>query len=328
MRTHHANAWSTELSSEMGATATTANVLTTSGSPPSPCYLAIVEFDVDGKIVPETREYILFDGNFDGTTFRTTALANRYLEGSGAGSGIVHPVGSTVWSGPTGMAMEDIWDEIEAHAAASTGVHGVGGSTVESTSGSQSKVNTHNAVTSPHSATSTQTANRLVLRDGSGRARFATPSNSADAATKGWTESNFFPSSPVAAPDFTDNTVMDNVGLNPGPGSPVVSQTFPTPSSGRVAITVAAAFRGNSPNSIIRVGFELYQGSGTGGTLVVSFGVSTSVQTSDLNIKIQGRTVVLGGLTPGVNHFARMMQEATAGAGTIISRSLGMFPLP
>lgn len=180
MRTHHSNRFSTTLSSSMGATALQASVVTTAGSPVSPCYL-VIDHDV-----PASAEIVLFDGLFDGTTFRTTALANRYLDGSAAASGITHAVGAKVISAPLGTSLEDIWDGIDAHALATTGVHGVGASAVESTTGSQAKVNTHNAETGTqaHAATSSAIALRHVSRDGSGRAQFAVPSGLDDAATK------------------------------------------------------------------------------------------------------------------------------------------------
>ena len=43
-------------------------------------------------------------------------------------------------------------------------------------------ITTHNNVTNPHSSTNLPIANRLVLRDGNGRARFGAPSNGSDAA--------------------------------------------------------------------------------------------------------------------------------------------------
>jgi hypothetical protein len=50
--------------------------------------------------------------------------------------------------------LETQYDEAKSytdtHAAATTGVHGVGASTIESTSGSQAKVNTHAAAADPH----------------------------------------------------------------------------------------------------------------------------------------------------------------------------------
>lgn len=45
-------------------------------------------------------------------------------------------------------------------------------------------VSAHDAVTSPHSATSAATASRLVVRDSAGRAQFSDPSAAQDAATK------------------------------------------------------------------------------------------------------------------------------------------------
>jgi hypothetical protein len=47
---------------------------------------------------------------------------------------------------------------------------------------------THANLTAPHSATTDPTADRLVLRDASGRAAFADPSASDDAATKGYVD--------------------------------------------------------------------------------------------------------------------------------------------
>ena len=54
----------------------------------------------------------------------------------------------------------------------------------ETPTGAQSKVNIHNGVTDPHSATSVATANRLILRDANGRAKVAVPSASDDIARK------------------------------------------------------------------------------------------------------------------------------------------------
>lgn len=139
MRTHHSNRFATELTSAMGGSDTEAAVTTTEGAPASPCYL-VIDHDVASK-----AEIVLFDGSFDGTTFRTTSLSNRYLEGSAADSGITHDTGAKVISAPLGTSMEDIWDQIEGHAAATSGVHGVGSSDVESTAGAQAKIDSANS---------------------------------------------------------------------------------------------------------------------------------------------------------------------------------------
>lgn len=76
----------------------------------------------------------------------------------------------------------------KAHMDANTGVHGVGASTVESVAGSQSKVDTHEAKTATHGATASATANRIVLRDSSGRAQIATPTLASDIANKSYVD--------------------------------------------------------------------------------------------------------------------------------------------
>jgi hypothetical protein len=125
--TNFANAFQTTLSASMGTTALTATVTTTTGGPTSPCYLVI---DPD---VPAKREYILFNGTFTATTFVTSALGNRYLAGSGAGSGITHDAGAVVRSVPTSQAFVDLHDRVDAKpslsstAPASTGTAAVVG---------------------------------------------------------------------------------------------------------------------------------------------------------------------------------------------------------
>ena len=61
--------------------------------------------------------------------------------------------------------------------------------TKETPAGAQSKVDAHNSQTSVHGATSSATANRIILRDASGRAKVAAPSASDDIATKGYVDS-------------------------------------------------------------------------------------------------------------------------------------------
>lgn len=63
-------------------------------------------------------------------------------------------------------------------------------------------VTTHNGVTNPHSATAAATADRLVLRDGAGRAKVADGSAADDIATKGQVDAGAAAasvSSPVSA---------------------------------------------------------------------------------------------------------------------------------
>lgn len=153
-RTRGADRYSTELTASMGPTALEAQVVTTSGSPPSPCRL-VIDHDVPAK-----AEIVLFDGTFDGTTLRTTGLLNRYLPGSAASSGITHDVGANVIYSSLGSHHEEVHDELATHT---------GGAAV-------------------HNATSAATADRLVLRDAAGRAKVASPSASTDIATKAYVD--------------------------------------------------------------------------------------------------------------------------------------------
>ena len=68
------------------------------------------------------------------------------------------------------------------HASATTAIHGVGGSTVESVAGATAKVDTHAALTTAHSATSTPTANRIMMWDAAMRAKVAAPAAADDIA--------------------------------------------------------------------------------------------------------------------------------------------------
>lgn len=85
------------------------------------------------------------------------------------------------------------------HIAATTGVHGVGLSSVESTAGSQGKVDTHAALTSAHGSTSLATPSTIVQRDSAGRAKVAAPFAIDDIAIKG-----------------TVDTVQTNLGTHAG----------------------------------------------------------------------------------------------------------------
>ena len=59
----------------------------------------------------------------------------------------------------------------------------------ETPTGAQAKVDAHANLTAAHSATSTATANRIIIRDSAGRAKVAAPSSASDIATKGYVDS-------------------------------------------------------------------------------------------------------------------------------------------
>jgi hypothetical protein len=100
-----ANAFETTLSSQLGASDLTINVASTTGLA-SPCYI-VVEPDSATQ-----REYIFVDSTVGATSFTTTTGDNRYLSGSAAGSGLVHPSGSKVRVAPMKQHFEDIFDAL------------------------------------------------------------------------------------------------------------------------------------------------------------------------------------------------------------------------
>lgn len=110
-RTNSANAFETVLTAEFGPTALTASLEVVLGLT-TPVYLT---FDPDNTLVH--REYIYFDGSIVGNDISTTSLANRYLTGSVANSGITHPVGTVVRMTPTKQQFDDIHDRVDTRMA-------------------------------------------------------------------------------------------------------------------------------------------------------------------------------------------------------------------
>ena len=99
------NAFETTLTSQLGASDLTINVSSTTGLV-SPCYI-VLEPDSSSQ-----REYIFVDSTIASTSLVTTTIDNRYLTGSAAASGIVHPSGSKVRISPVQQHFEDIWDAV------------------------------------------------------------------------------------------------------------------------------------------------------------------------------------------------------------------------
>jgi hypothetical protein len=153
-RSNTANAFETVTTATVNSTDLTFPVQSTSGGPSSPAWLCIAPDD------PTKREYVYFDGTFTGTSFVTTSLDNRYGDGSAASSGLSHDAGTVVRSVPASQHFNELHNRIDTHVD----------------------------LTNPHSATDAATPSRLMLRDGSGRAKVADPSVDADIATKGYVD--------------------------------------------------------------------------------------------------------------------------------------------
>lgn len=104
---HAANRFETVLTQPVGPTDTSFPVQSTAGAS-SPCYLVFNPED-DNSV-----EIIYADGSFDSNTFRSSQLANRYLEGSASSSNLSHPAGTKVAMVTVAQMYEDLHDRISA----------------------------------------------------------------------------------------------------------------------------------------------------------------------------------------------------------------------
>jgi len=101
------NGFETRLTTEASAIDTVFYLQTTQGLT-SPFYMVIDPEDIG------QREYVFIDGNVTSTSVEIADANqdNRYLEGSGASSGLTHTAGTTVRLAPTLQHFEDLWDAI------------------------------------------------------------------------------------------------------------------------------------------------------------------------------------------------------------------------
>jgi len=99
------NGFETRLTTEASAIDTVFYLQTTQGLT-SPFYMVIDPEDIG------QREYVFIDGNVTSTSVEIADANqdNRYLEGSGASSGLTHTAGTTVRLAPTLQHFEDLWD--------------------------------------------------------------------------------------------------------------------------------------------------------------------------------------------------------------------------
>lgn len=110
--TNFANAFETTLAASFGPTDLEITVQDTAGGPPVPCVLVL---DPEN---PSQREYILFDGDRTGTTYQTTSLSNRYLDGSADTSDLTHGAGTIVRMAPVAQHFQNVHARINERMSA------------------------------------------------------------------------------------------------------------------------------------------------------------------------------------------------------------------
>lgn len=149
------------------------------------------------RIVPLTQmsDYVendalpaeVLERGFDKLTMIAQQLQSAIVSGGGGAGDEALQQALDAHISDVDDSVHDVGTHIETHNALATGVHGVGASTVESTLGSQTRVDTHAALTSVHGATDAATPDRIVLRDASGTTNFSDATSASHPATWGQT---------------------------------------------------------------------------------------------------------------------------------------------
>lgn len=106
LNSNTANFFETTLTNSVGPTDLVFPVTTTANGPASPAYMVLNPDD------PTKREVVLCNSTFDATNFRASAIGNRYLAGSAAGSGLTHGIGTVVRCGPLSQHIIDMHDRV------------------------------------------------------------------------------------------------------------------------------------------------------------------------------------------------------------------------
>lgn len=136
-----------------------------------------------------------------------------------------------------------------------------------------------------------------------------------------------------AAVMVNDATDQSNItSTTPVAGSPEAGVGFVSPKTGRVAVCVYAGLLQQDSGNRVSVTFEIYEGTSSSGTLVRSarsgFGVSTDGSATIFE-QTTGNLTVVGGLTPGVDHYVRAMHFVDGGTtNDVTHRRIIVFPVP
>ena len=135
---------------------------------------------VDGSAFPvenfiiSINDEIMFVGTRSSNTFSSIT---RGTEGT---SPAAHSAGDRVENRFTAGTAKEMWDDIESKETPA----GAQAKATAAETAAKAYTDSHEAKTATHGATAAATANRIILRDASGRAKVAAPSASDDIARK------------------------------------------------------------------------------------------------------------------------------------------------
>ncbi|ADG88891.1 hypothetical protein [Thermobispora bispora] len=136
---------------------------------------------------------------------------------------------------------------------------------------------------------------------------------------------------PAAVQSFNNTTLNPVSNTSYAAGSPVVAVTFVAPTSGRVLVTVGLGARSTDGGNRVHISPEVYLGTSSSGSLVLSAdvttrGAGTPAETKDY--MYLSRTTLLSGLTPGSTYYARTVHKVSGGGATnyIVARSIVVEP--
>lgn len=129
----------------------------------------------------------------------------------------------------------------------------------------------------------------------------------------------------------SDATTLSSVSTTLAAGSPSVNLTFVANTAGKALLIVGGLTRCTSSVQPIIIDWEMYLGTGTGGTLILGTGSQArrleQVSSSTIYGHNGSKTVLITGLTPGATYFVRTMhQSLVAATGDVLLRYLIVAP--
>lgn len=130
-----------------------------------------------------------------------------------------------------------------------------------------------------------------------------------------------------AAVAVTESTTQANMAnTSYAAGTPACSLTFVAATSGRAQIDIWARMQGDGTFRAF-LGFELYLGTSSSGTLIEAVSDSNAAQTAVVSTESAGISFLATGLTAGATYYVRTMQKVAGGTtADIFTRRITVTP--